>query len=346
MLEHLLTARGPFRFDLALRYYRSSPSTIAEVVDDREYRRAFRAQAGPAVLTARAAPGRGQPGVELPAASAGDERARVEQAAAGRPPLPPASPRDEGAGGEPAAASGLLVSVAGPGADRAGLELATAIASRAFGLADDATGLVRLAAGEGPLAERLRRYLGLRPLAIPDPFEALVWAILGQQINVAFAARLKRVLLERYGRIVEVDGQPFRLFPGPERLADVTLEELRPLQFSRQKALYVRELARALVDGQVDLEALRVRSDEEVVAEITRLKGIGRWTAEYLLLRGFGRPDAIPAGDMGLRAMVGRLHGLGRNASEPEVRQAAEPFAPYRGYLAMSLWFALQQREY
>jgi DNA-3-methyladenine glycosylase II len=297
MLEHLLTARGPFRFDLALRYYQSSPSTIAEVVDDRAYRRAFQAPAGPAVLTARAAAG------------------------------------------------GLVVAVAGPGGDQAGIEQAAAIARRAFGLVDDATGLVAVAAGDGALAERLRRYLGLRPLAIPDPFEALVWAILGQQINVAFAARLKRVLLERYGRVVEVDGRAFRLFPGPERLVDVTPEELRRLQFSRQKALYVRELARAVLDRRVDLEALRARPDEEVVAEITRLKGIGRWTAEYLLLRGFGRADAIPAGDVGLRAIVGRLHGLGRNASEPEVRQAAEPFAPYRGYLAMSLWFALQQRE-
>ncbi|HEY3110878.1 MAG TPA: DNA-3-methyladenine glycosylase [Chloroflexota bacterium] len=298
MLDRFLAARGPFRFDLALRYYRSSPSTIAEVVDERSYRRAFRAPAGPAVLTAVGADG------------------------------------------------GLRVAVAGPGGDEAGLAQASVLVGRAFGLGDDARGLVAAAARDGALAERLRRYLGLRPLAIPDPFEALVWAILGQQINVAFAARLKRVLLERYGPAVEVGGRAFRLFPGPDRLADVGPEELRPLQFSRQKALYLGELARAIVDGRVDLEALRARADDEVVAEITRLKGIGRWTAEYLLLRGFGRSDAIPAGDMGLRAIVGRLDGLGRNATEAEVRTAAEPFAPYRGYLAMALWFALQQREY
>jgi DNA-3-methyladenine glycosylase II len=312
MFELLLPARGPFRFDLALRYYRSSPSTIAEVVDDRSYRRAFRAPAGPAVLTA----------VRV---DHWPDRARAA----------PASGVEDG----------LRLVVTGPGADQAALAAAAELAARAFGLADDASGLVALAAGPGVLAERLRRYLGLRPLAIPDPFEALVWAILGQQINIAFAARLKRVLLERYGSVVEVDGASYRLFPEPARLADVTPEELRPLQFSRQKALYVRELARAVVEGRVDLEALRARPDDEVVAEITRLKGIGRWTAEYLLLRGFGRRDAIPAGDMGLRAILGRLHGLGRNATEAEVRAAAEPFAPYRGYLAMTLWFALQQRE-
>src|SRR5439155_24373103 len=105
---------------------------------------------------------------------------------------------------------------------------------------------------------------------------------------------------------------------------------------------YIRQLAWA----DVDFEALRELPDEEVVDRLVQLKGIGRWTAEYLLLRGFGRADAIPAGDMGLRAIVGRLYGLDRNATEAEVRAAAQPFVPYRGYLAMSLWFALQQREY
>ena len=81
-------------------------------------------------------------------------------------------------------------------------------------------------------------------------------------------------------------------------------------------------------------------------SRITALKGIGLWTAEYLLLRGFGRPDAIPAGDMGLRQILGRLHGLGRNATEREVRAMAETWTPWRGLVGFYLWFALQQRDY
>jgi DNA-3-methyladenine glycosylase II len=293
--ERLLAVPGPFRFDLALRYYASSPSTIAEMVTADTYERAFVSSGRPALLRVHGAPG------------------------------------------------GIVLQVDVD--DPIALEQATTIATRAFGLADDPSGLVEIVARD-PIAGRyVHKYLGLRPLAIPDPFEALVWAILGQQINIVFAAKLKRVLLERYGTLVERDGRAFLLFPRPEALADVTPEELRPLQFSRQKSVYVRELARALASGALDLESLRTLSDDEVVAELTRIKGIGRWTAEYLLLRGFGRPDAIPAGDMGLRAIVGRLYGYGRNASELEVRQLAEAWAPWRGYLAMYLWFALQQRD-
>jgi DNA-3-methyladenine glycosylase II len=316
MLERSIPVRGPFRFDLALRYYASSPSTIAEVVDEASYRRAFAGPSGPAVAVVRAG-GRGR-ALALRVADGGSA--------------------DSGAG--------VVVAVEGPGASEAALEQAVVLGTRAFGLADDPSGLGELAEADPILGAYVRRYLGLRPLAIPDPFEALVWAILGQQINISFAAKLKRVLLERYGRVVEHDGQVYRLFPAPDRLVDVTPEELRPLRFSRQKSLYVRELARALASGELDLEALRAEPDEAVVAELTRIKGIGRWTAEYLLLRGFGRRDAIPAGDMGLRIFLGRVLGLGRNATELEVREWAAPFAPYRGYLAMTMWFALQQRDF
>lgn len=196
------------------------------------------------------------------------------------------------------------------------------------------------------MAERFQRYRGLRILTIPDPFEAIVWAILGQQINVAFAAKCKRALMDAYGDAVEVDGQRYQIFPRPERLVDVTAEEMRPLQISRQKAEYIRDLARVVCDGEVDFGALRSRTDEEVVERVVRLRGIGLWTAEYLLLRGFGRTDAIPAGDMGLRAIVGRLYGLDRHATEMEVRHLAEGWAPWRGYAAFYLWFALQQRDF
>jgi DNA-3-methyladenine glycosylase II len=289
-VERLVAAHGPFRFDLALGYLASSPSTIAERVADGEYARAFRTSAG-AVAVARV--------TEAP----GGVRVRVEGS------------------DEPAV-----------------LDRAAEIARLAFGLLGDPTGLDELAAREPIVGPLLARYRGLRPLVIPDPFEALVWAILGQQINVAFAAKTKRALVHAYGE--PVPGGLW-LFPEPARLAAVTPEELRPLQISRQKAVYIAELAGA----GVDFDALCRQPDEQVVAELTRLKGIGRWTAEYLLLRGFGRPDAIPAGDMGLRSLLGRLHGLGRNATEAEVRRMAEAWAPWRGYVAFYLWFALQRRD-
>lgn len=292
MRTRTVLARGPFRFDLALRYYMSSPSTIAEVVSADAYERVFLGPSGPSLMRVSARSG------------------------------------------------GLQVAVSG---DDGALDRAVVLATRAFGLADDPNALI----GDDSIVGRyVERYRGLRPLAIPDPFEALVWAILGQQINIAFAATLKRRLLERYGQVVQVDGRAFRLFPVPELLVDLGVEEMRLLQFSRQKTAYIRELARAVASGSIDLERLRTLPDGRVIEELTRLRGIGLWTAEYLLLRGFGRPDAVPAGDMGLRAILGRLHGLGRNATEAEVRALVAPWAPWRGYVATYLWFALQQRDY
>lgn len=238
------------------------------------------------------------------------------------------------AGGE-----GLRVTVRGPGADAASLEQGAKWIEEVFSVRAPLPGPP---AADPVMAERMARYHGLRILAIPDPFEALVWAILGQQINIAFAARLKRVLIEAYGERLELDGRDYWLFPPRERLADVTPEELRPFQVSRQKAIYIRELARS----PLDLGALRRLPDDEVIARLVQLKGIGQWTAEYLLLRGFGRTDAIPAGDMGLRQIVGRLYDLDRNASEAEVRALARSWAPWRGYAGFYLWFALQQQDF
>lgn len=223
-------------------------------------------------------------------------------------------------------------------ADESSLAQAIEIARRAFGLIGDPSGLDEVAARDPVVGPLLRRCRGLRPLVIPDPFEALVWAILGQQINVQFAAKTKRALIEAYGEPV---GEGLWLFPSPERLASLSSDDLRPLQISRQKGLYIVELARA----GVDFARLRTLPDEDVIADLTSLKGIGRWTAEYMLLRGFGRADAIPAADMGLRIVLGRLHGLGRNATELEVRAMAQAWAPWRGHVAFALWFALQQRE-
>ncbi|MER3421171.1 MAG: DNA-3-methyladenine glycosylase, partial [Chloroflexota bacterium] len=171
-----------------------------------------------------------------------------------------------------------------------------------------------------------------------------VWAIIGQQINVAFAAKLKQALVMRFGRRLLLDGREYRLFPDAETLAGLDHErDLRPLQFSRQKSAYVIGAARAVATGVLDLEALRRVDAEEALARLTQLKGVGRWTAEYVLLRGLGFPDVIPAADGGLRRIIGRAYGLGRSATEAEVRALAARWAPWRAYAAFYWWFTLQR---
>ena len=179
---------------------------------------------------------------------------------------------------------------------------------------------------------------GFRPVQLPDVFEAIAWAIIGQQINVAFAARCKRAITERFGGRMEVDGTSYLLFPTPETLAPLEDAELQALQFSRQKARYVIGVARAIVEGRFRLAALAAMPADEVLARLQELLGVGRWTAEYVLLRGLGYPDALPAGDVALQKAVGRAYAMGRSATEAEVRTLGERWAPWRSYATITWW--------
>jgi len=193
------------------------------------------------------------------------------------------------------------------------------------------------------LAALARTYYGLRPVLIPDLFEALVWAIIGQQINVRFAAKCKRALVERFGQHLTLDGSRYQLFPGPERLASLLGRDLLDIQFSRQKTRYILDMARQVAAGDLRLEELRDLPAAEAQKRLEGLLGVGRWTAEYVLLRGLGCRDAIPAGDGGLRRVIGMAYGLGRSATEAEVRELAERWVGWRGYAAFLWWHAAQQ---
>ena len=247
-------------------------------------------------------------------------------------------------GDGPAAAPTLEVELHGPEPSHADLDAAGALAVRIFAADHDITALPAVAEADPVFGRLVERCHGLRPVLIADPFEALVWAILGQQINISFAARLKRALVDRFGGRIEADGLTLATFPTPERLAGLEHErDLLPLQFSRQKSRYTIELARAVCDGRIDLGAVARLPAEEAIAALTALPGIGRWTAEYCLMRAFGHRDVMPAGDGGLKQVVGREYGLGRLATEAEVRAIGERWAGWRGYAAFYWWYSLQQ---
>lgn len=239
----------------------------------------------------------------------------------------------------------LRIEIAGPGASGLALDAIAARLWDALGLNRPHPEVATLHAQDRVAGELLALYAGLPPLCIPDLFETLVWAILGQQVNIAFAGRMKHALVRAYGEPVEAFGGSHHLFPSPPILARMTVSEARTLQISRQKAEYIRGIAESVTSGALDLRSLPSWDDETIVDRLTRLRGIGRWTAEYLLLRGLARPDAIPAGDMGQRAAIGRMYGLGRHASEQEVRTIAERWRPWRGIVAFYVWCALQRRE-
>lgn len=243
------------------------------------------------------------------------------------------------------AAPRLLLELRGEALDGVTVEAAAALVARVFHLEVDPAPFLAVARADPVFGALVERLPGVRPVLIPDPFEALAWAVLGQQINVFFARKLKRTLVELCGRRLVVDGRPYPLFPEAAAVALLDPEALRARQFSRQKTAYLLELARAVALGELDLPGLALLPAEEALRRLTSFRGVGRWTAEYVLMRGLGFRDVIPAADKGLCAIIGRAYGLGRLATEAEVRALAEQWPGWRGWAAFFWWLTLQQER-
>lgn len=164
------------------------------------------------------------------------------------------------------------------------------------------------------------------PRASDRGSQTLLRTIVGQQVSVAAARSMWNKLTARYGDPVDLDA-----------LSIASDEELRDAGLSRQKAGYARSLAGLVLNGELDLEALP-GDDEEAIALLTKVKGIGRWSAEIYLLFAEGRPDAFPAGDLAVQIEIGKLLGLPDRPSEKQLREIAEAWRPHRGAAAVLAW--------
>ncbi len=180
---------------------------------------------------------------------------------------------------------------------------------------------------------------GLRIPLTATPFEALCWAVIGQQINLAFAAALRREMITLAG----TPHGPSGLIAHPDAAAVAAIDPaaLTARRFSRSKARYLVEAAAAVAAGAPSLEALAGLEAEAIEAALTTLRGIGPWTARYVLLRGFGHPDIAPIGDSGLATGLQRLHGLVARPSAAEQEAAMQAFAPHRSLATAHLWAGL-----
>lgn len=197
-------------------------------------------------------------------------------------------------------------------------------------------------AGDDRFAPLLTRLRGSKLLLDPDPFECLAKTIISQQLNLSFAGTLIERLATLAGAQIDHEGEPLLAFPDAEAVARLAPETLRALSFSQRKAEYVIDAARAVVNGEIDWAQVERWSDEEAVAALTRLRGIGRWTVECLLLFAYGRPDLLPAADIGLRNGVRRLYGYAAQPSAAEVETIGAAWAPWRTYATYYLWESLR----
>lgn len=185
-------------------------------------------------------------------------------------------------------------------------------------------------------------FRGLRYLLDPDLFQSMIRTIIGQQLNLAFAASLTHRLLTLAGdSLVDEEGNTYLLFPTPEAMAALSVEQLRELQFSQRKAEYVIDFAKAVVDQRIDLNRLSTMSDEEVIEYLLPLRGIGRWTIECLLMFGMGRPDLLPAADIGIRNGIQLVYGLSEKPDEAMIRKIGKSWAPFRSYVSLYIWEAV-----
>lgn len=197
------------------------------------------------------------------------------------------------------------------------LDAAAAAASRWFVTAPGRS-LQALARRDPAVRAADRHHPGVRPVLQPDVLTALVRAISAQQINLRFAAVVRRRLAERYATRHVVDGQTVYSLDA-ERLAAARAADLRALQFTTRKSDYIIGAASAVLGGSLDHDTLDRETDEQVVATLVALDGVGRWTAEWLLARTLGRPVVV-AGDLGVRKAVGRAYCDGAMPSEQETR--------------------------
>jgi DNA-3-methyladenine glycosylase II len=189
-----------------------------------------------------------------------------------------------------------------------------------------AEGIDAIAAREPAIAAALERTGYPEPRLRATGYRTLLRTIVGQQVSVAAASSMWRKLEAHLGEDMPA-----------EALLAAEFDALRACGLSRQKQGYARSLCELVVGGELDLENLPA-DDEEAIAQLVRIKGIGRWSAEIYLLFAEGRPDIWPAGDLAVQAGIGRILGLDERPSEKATRELAETWRPHRGAIAILTW--------
>lgn len=174
---------------------------------------------------------------------------------------------------------------------------------------------------------------GLADAQHTDHFVALAHAIISQQLSTKAAA----TIAARFDALFDGDASP-------GQLASLTDERLRGVGLSGQKLRYLRDLAARVTDGSLALDALDAKSDDEVIAALTQVKGIGRWTAEMFLMFRLHRPDVLPVGDLGIVNAVQRAYRLRKTPTPARLATIGDAWRPYRSVACWYLWASLQNK--
>ena len=219
--------------------------------------------------------------------------------------------------------------------DRAAIE---AVVVRLFNLNLDLLPFYEAVRSDRIMLQITRRLWGLHSPSTATVFEALIDSIIEQQISLKAAWSMQRRLIEAFGDSLTLLGRTYFTFPVPEKLAAASIEQLRACGLSGRKAEYVQGVAKLVQDG-LDLEGFRSWGEQEIIEELSRIRGVGIWTAEMTMIRGMQKYDAFPADDIGLRRIIAHYYG-GEKISGYEARQTASAWSGWRGLASFYLVMA------
>jgi DNA-3-methyladenine glycosylase II len=235
--------------------------------------------------------------------------------------------------------AGVTAEIVSPG--ERGAELAAAVRAqveRILSLDVDGSGFSAVGERDPVVGEIQRRYPGLRPVGFWSPYEAAAWAVIGHRIRITQAAAVKARMAKELGKPVSFGGRVVYAFPSPERLA--TLGMFPGL--AGRKPEWLRSLAHAALDGQLDAARLRAMPHEEAMADLKKLPGIGDFSAGLILLRGAGDPDAVPGQEPRLARAVALAYGLPGPATPEQLLQISENWKPYRTWVTLLMRVQLE----
>jgi len=188
------------------------------------------------------------------------------------------------------------------------------------------------------MAAITRKLWGLKTPTTPTVFEALVDAIVEQQISMKVAKSIEHKIVKNFGDVLDLEGDVYYAYPTPQRLSSVSAEELRQCGLSFRKCEYIKGAATLITEGKLDLEKFRnYERSEQIIKELDEIRGIGVWTAEFTMLRGMQRLEALPADDLGLRRDISRYYRDGKVISSAEARRIAEGWGSWKGLAAYYL---------
>lgn len=211
------------------------------------------------------------------------------------------------------------------------------VVNRMLGLHCDPAPFERRLARDPRLASLIDGRRGLRIPMTPTVFEGIVWAIVGQQVNLAFAYKLRRVVTELAG----IATGDFIAHPDAAAVARLDYDDLTRRQFSRRKAEYLIDTARLIASGALDVERLPAAPPDAVFAQLMAVRGFGEWTTNYVMMRACGFLDCVPYGDSGLASGLRRFFALEGRPTREETEALMAPFAPYRSLATFHLWMTI-----